>query len=198
MTAEERQFVSKLCLFNIIDTIQNSKIHDLIIVSSDKSVQKITQRKDIRFVLEKDDAGVNPAVKRGEDLCKKIGADASLVIPHDLPLLSVMDIDIMCASINRRKECVVICPSLKFDGTNGLLRRPPSIIETFYDNNSFESHLKIAKSKGVAKIFLSKKMMVDLDTPEDLKYIFSSRLSEKIKSQELYTFLKFIIKDRFF
>ncbi|MGH9991023.1 MAG: hypothetical protein ACREAZ_00030, partial [Nitrososphaera sp.] len=51
-------------------------------------------------------------------------------------------------------------------------RKPPSAIRTFYDSNSYESHIAEAASSGVqTRIFLSKNLMSDVDTPDDVKQI---------------------------
>ena len=55
------------------------------------------------------------------------------------------------------------------DGTNLLLRKPNSIINTYYDNNSFYNHIKAAtNSNNTIKIFTFERLMIDLDTMEDI------------------------------
>ena len=62
----------------------------------------------------------------------------------------------------------MICPSVRYDGTNILLRKPPSIIATFYDANSYNMHIKAAIQLGIpVKRLFSRSLMHDIDTPED-------------------------------
>ena len=73
-----------------------------------------------------------------------------------------------CELAQNDGKCIVICPSQRYDGTNMLLRKPPEVIPTSFDRNSYESHISSAKDGGAeVRLFLSKKLMIDIDTPED-------------------------------
>ena len=53
-------------------------------------------------------------------------------------------------------------------GTNMLLRKPPSVIATFYETDSYNMHVRTAIKLGIpVKPLLSKSLMYDIDTPED-------------------------------
>ncbi|HET6730169.1 MAG TPA: hypothetical protein VFH04_01070, partial [Nitrososphaeraceae archaeon] len=69
----------------------------------------------------------------------------------------------------------------KFDGTNLLMRSPSHIIsDTMYDNDSFQSHVRASIATGaVTKILLAKRLMIDLDTPEDLELLLNKHVSSK-------------------
>jgi 2-phospho-L-lactate guanylyltransferase len=74
-------------------------------------------------------------------------------------------------AVNETK-CIVICPSYRYDGTNLLLRKPPSAMKTYYDNNSYAAHIKTAEGLRIPiKSFFSKRLMSDVDTPEDMKQL---------------------------
>jgi 2-phospho-L-lactate guanylyltransferase len=119
----------------------------------------------------------------------KKAADATMVIPHDLPLLDSTAISKACELAENESRCIVICPSLRYDGTNMLLRKPPSIIATFYDADSYNMHVKAAIRLGIpVKRLFSKALMHDIDTPEDALEIMkeetvTARSLEFIKSK---------------
>jgi 2-phospho-L-lactate guanylyltransferase (CobY/MobA/RfbA family) len=49
-----------------------------------------------------------------------------------------------------------------------LLRKPPSVIGTFYETDSYNMHVRTAIKLGIpVKPLLSKSLMYDIDTPED-------------------------------
>ena len=99
-------------------------------------------------------------------------ADATIVIPQDLPLLDAADISMACELAEKEDRCVVITPSLRYDGTNLLLRKPPEVMKTLYDSDSYESHVRTATELGIpVKLFLSKRVMCDVDTPEDARQL---------------------------
>jgi 2-phospho-L-lactate guanylyltransferase len=109
-----------------------------------------------------------------------------VVIPQDLPLLDAVDVAMACGLAENETRCIVICPSLRYDGTNLLLRKPSSLMETYYDNNSYEAHIKAAGRLGVpVKLFFSKKLMSDVDTAEDAR-----QLAKEAGSNKTLEFLK--------
>ena len=94
------------------------------------------------------------------------------MVPQDLPLALSEDIDMVCNAAKDYDRCLIICPSARYDGSNVLLRRPPKLIDSHYDNNSFNMHINAAKKIGAKiKIILSRRMMRDLDTLEDAQYL---------------------------
>nr|MDQ5859794.1 NTP transferase domain-containing protein [Thermoproteota archaeon] len=86
-----------LSLLMLEDTLQIlSVVHRLsqvIIVSADKRVEETAAKYGAKFLLEEKERGVNSAVALANSYCmKKEAADATMVIPHDLPLLDSIDI----------------------------------------------------------------------------------------------------------
>jgi 2-phospho-L-lactate/phosphoenolpyruvate guanylyltransferase len=183
----------RLSLLMLEDTLQIlSAVHSLsqlITVSADKRVGEIAVKYGANFLLEEKERGVNSAVALADSYCMKKAADATMVIPHDLPLLDSTDISKACELAENESTCIVICPSLRYDGTNMLLRKPPSVIATFYDADSYNMHVKAAIRLGIpVKRLLSKGLMHDIDTPEDALEIMkeetvTARSLEFIKSK---------------
>jgi 2-phospho-L-lactate guanylyltransferase len=184
---------TRLSLLMLKDTLQIlSAVHSLsqvITVSADKRVGEIAVKYGANFLLEEKERGVNSAVALADSYCMKKAADATMVIPHDLPLLDSTDISKACELAENESRCIVICPSLRYDGTNMLLRKPPSIIATFYDADSYNMHVKAAIRLGIpVKRLLSKGLVHDIDTPEDALEIMkeetvTARSLEFIKSK---------------
>jgi 2-phospho-L-lactate guanylyltransferase len=168
-----------------------TRVHSLqqvVVVSGDNRAQEISERHGAKFLREEKENGVNGAVILGNDYSTKQCVDATLVIPLDLPLLDVVDVNLACEMAENESRCIVICPSLRYDGTNLLIRKPPSVIKTHYDGNSYESHIKVAGVLGIpVKLFLSKKLMFDVDIPDDAKQLAkesgSSKTLEFLKSR---------------
>jgi 2-phospho-L-lactate guanylyltransferase len=162
----------------------------VIIVSADKRAEEIATKHGANFLTEQNERGVNSAVALADNYCiKKEAADATIVIPNDLPLLDSIDISKACELAEKESRCIVICPSFRYDGTNMLLKKPPSVIATFYDTDSYNMHVKAAINFGIpVKHLLSKTLMYDIDTPEDAIQLIkeenlSARSLEFIKSK---------------
>lgn len=142
----------------------------VVVVSGDNRAEEMAAKHGANFLREEKDSGVNSAVAVADSYCMKEHADATLVIPHDLPLLDPVDISRVSDLAKNESRCIVICPSLRFDGTNMLLRKPPSVMGTLYDSDSYNMHVKSAIKLSVpVKLFFSKTVMYDIDTPEDAR-----------------------------
>ena len=142
---------------------------EILVVTGDPRAKEIAGRRGAGIIFQEKDAGVNSAVALADAYSAKAGAQATVVVPQDLLLMNAGDIASVCA-LAKDGPCVALCPSLRFDGTNILLRRPPSAIATRYDDNSYENHLRAARAAGLpVRIIDSKNLMFDLDTPEDVR-----------------------------
>ena len=173
LDTDDRIHLSLLMLQDTLQTLSVvQSLTQIITVSADKRVEKIALKYGATFLLEEKERGVNSAIALADDYCIKEAADATMVIPHDLPLLNSIDISKACELAENESRCIVICPSLRYDGTNMLLRIPPSIITTFYDADSYNAHVKAATRLGISvKLLFSKGLMHDIDTPEDASAI---------------------------
>ncbi|MGI0029381.1 MAG: 2-phospho-L-lactate guanylyltransferase [Nitrososphaera sp.] len=173
LTLEERIMLSSLMLERTLGVLEMvSEVDRILLVSTDRRAEQIGLNYDTKFLHEETESGVNSAVMLADSYSTSERADTTVVIPQDLPLLNQADVSMVCKLALNDDRCIVICPSQRYDGTNALLRKPPSAIRTFYDSNSYESHIAEAASSGVqTRIFLSKNLMSDVDTPDDVKQI---------------------------
>ena len=162
-----------LLLDSTLHTLKNTTaISSTIVVSSDMRAKTIAKTYGAIFLDEGKDTGVNNAVTLANDYCIQAGADATIVVPQDLPLALSGDIDTICNAAKNWHRCLIICPSARYDGSNALLRRPPKLIESYYDDNSFDRHINAARRAGAKiKIILLDGIMRDLDTVDDAQYL---------------------------
>jgi 2-phospho-L-lactate guanylyltransferase len=179
LNVDERKKLSELLLINTISVLtKSSAISEIVIVSSDEVAIEIARRNDAKFLRESEDHGVNAAIASGDDYSSKSGAEATVVFPQDLPLLMAADVNMICRKAESPERCLVICPSVRYDGSNALLRKPPQVLNTSYDEDSFNAHIRAATQVGIpVKVFLSKRIMVDLDTAEDIKILMKQRIT---------------------
>jgi len=173
LNKEDRIRLSSLMLDYTLQVLASVPLlTQTLVVSGDKRAELIAARHGASFLREEKDSGVNSAVSVADSYCMKKDADATIVIPHDLPLLSPVDISKVSDLAKNESRCIVISPSLRYDGTNILLRKPPCVIRTFYDSDSYNTHVRSAIKLGIpVKLFISKSVMYDIDTPEDAMQI---------------------------
>ena len=169
----DRVKLGELLLDSTLHTLENATaLYSTVVISTDVRAKRIAKMHGAIFVDEGKHIGVNNAVNMANDYCTQAGAVATVVVPQDLPLALSEDIDMVCNAAKDYDRCLIICPSARYDGSNVLLRRPPKLIDSHYDNNSFNMHINAAKKIGAKiKIILSRRIMRDLDTLEDAQYL---------------------------
>ena len=176
LTVDERIKLSEVMLYDVLDCVCNCRsISRTIVISKDERIFSIAKEFGTKTVQEEEELGVNAAVALADSICKH--SDASIVIPQDLPLILPSDIDMFCSSAEE-KNCVIITPSHRYDGTNALLRKPPNVIKTHYDEDSYEIHVQKAMERNVpVKVVMNRRLMLDLDVPSDFTHIMSGNSS---------------------
>lgn len=187
---DDRIHLSSLMLEDTVKILSSVRsLNQVVIVSADKRAEEMATKYGVTFLREEKEKGVNSAVALADLYSTREAAEASVVIPQDLPLLDPIEVSKACQQAENESRCIVICPSLRYDGTNMLLRKPPTVIATFYDNDSYNMHVKAALKLGIpVKGLFSKSIMYDIDTPEDAQQlikeeVFSAKSLEFIKSK---------------
>lgn len=170
---EDRIRLSSLMLeYTLGVLVSVPSLTQVVVVSADKRAEDIAAKHGANFLREEKDSGVNSAVALADSYSMKEEAEATVVIPYDLPLLNAIDISRASNVAKNQSRCIVICPSVRYDGTNMLLRKPPSVISTFYDSDSYNMHVNSAINHGIpVKLYFSKTVMCDIDTPEDARQL---------------------------
>lgn len=156
------------------------------LVSPDPIVDAATRQAGVEvFVHRQPDEGLNEGIKLGVEAALAEGAASVLVLPGDLPHLSVEALDALVMAADAGVAAatggplVAIAPSDARSGTNALLLCPPDVIEPHFGSDSFEAHLRAAKAAGAAVQVVSDAVLgFDLDTPDDLERLDPVRLQE--------------------
>lgn len=110
---------------------------------------------------------LNAALAHAQAVAQVGGAEAILVLPADLPLLTAADLDELY-DLAQEGPSVVLAPSHD-RGTNALLLRPPGIIPFAFGPDSFIRHAAAAGAAGLpCHVYHSVTLALDVDHPEDL------------------------------
>jgi 2-phospho-L-lactate/phosphoenolpyruvate guanylyltransferase len=191
LNTHERIRLSGMLLERTISTLKKTpSIQKILLVSADNRIKGIASNYGVTFLEEIKEAGVNSAVTLADEFCISARADASLVLPTDLPLIVPEDIDITCKSVLDEEDCVILCPSYKFDGSNVLLRKPCNIIRTSYDKESYPNHVLAGISSNVkTRVLFLDRLMIDIDTVNDIKKMLSISQSNDQITRYLKTIL---------
>ena len=145
----------------------------MVIVTRDSRVGKIAEKYGIEVIREPEDMkGEGPAVDYGAGVLEGRGIERLLVIPSDMPQVSGEDLEKILA-VDLGKPSVVMAPAHD-GGTNGMLRRPPTVIPSRFGPDSLSLHLTGGGGAGrvATRIIDLASFRVDVDTPEDLAEVF--------------------------
>jgi 2-phospho-L-lactate guanylyltransferase len=136
----------------------------------------------LRFVRDPG-AGLNAALRAARSSALEAGASCVLMLPADLPLLSVASLDGLLHAADATlaagngRPVVVIAPADARTGTNALLLAPPDVIDPCFGPQSFEAHLRAAASIDASVQVVDDALLgFDLDTPDDLERLELWRL----------------------
>ncbi len=156
------------------------------LVSPDPVLSAATSQTGVDVsVIRQDGEGLNEGIRLGMSAARVEGAASLLILPGDLPHLSVEALDELLIAADAGVVAagggplVAIVPSDAGGGTNALLLRPPDAIAPAFGTGSFEAHLRAAEAAGAAVQVVSDPALgYDLDTPDDLERLDQARLRE--------------------
>lgn len=120
-------------------------------------------------VVRDDGASLTAAVQLATQQNVRRGFGSQLVIPSDIALLDVEEIERLLAT-PRAARSVVVCPSADEDGTNALLTSPPDVVPIWYGPGSFARYRAAAEAARIAvTVKRLPGLALDLDTPDDVR-----------------------------
>ena len=154
LSQEQRARLCNLMVNDLIEKMSELEECNLILVTNEIITIPAKSKEKTVVLFEGRSSGVNDAVKIADHYIKKNKFGSSIVILIDIPLLTLKEIREIISFAQNFKEIIGMVPSNRFDGTNILLRKPHSIIDTSFDDNSFFNHFRKALDNEVSlKIF---------------------------------------------
>ncbi|MBI5253822.1 MAG: 2-phospho-L-lactate guanylyltransferase [Euryarchaeota archaeon] len=161
-SGEDRAELAFCMLEDVLDSLKGLEV---VVISPDDLRKKLDY--DFHFIHEKKKRGLNSAVEQANSYAIDSGADATLFVPADTPLIKKSHVKEILRLGKKHK--LIISPSRR-GGTGILFRRPPDIIRGRFTNTSFEDHRKEAALQGVKMhVYDSFSLSLDIDAPEDVQ-----------------------------
>jgi 2-phospho-L-lactate guanylyltransferase len=142
-----------------------------LVVSRDPAALALARDHGARTVQENGSPQLNVALARATILAKNYTTRGVLIVPADLPLITIEDVRAM---LDRAKypPVVVVAPDRHRTGTNALLVCPVGLIEYEFGVGSFQRHCDLAIKAGARlEICELPSLALDVDFPEDLDII---------------------------
>ena len=172
LTRDERETLSERMLISTLELLGEVKdIERMLVVSRDSKALSIARKLGARTVAEQGAPELNNALIRATVVAQQFDVNGVLIIPADLPLLKVDDVEKLI-SLAVDPPVIVIAPDRRGTGTNALLSSPPGLIDYDFGTDSFERHVARAKEAGVRLVVCEiPSIGLDVDLPEDLEYL---------------------------
>lgn len=157
------------------------------VVTQDRRVARAVAGSGVAGILQASQ-GLNEGVAQGVAAARRDGARAALVLPADLPLLTVealgrlLDAADAALAAGSGRPLVAIAPSDARNGTNALLLSPADVIEPSFGEHSFEAHVRAAAAADATlQVVTDPALGFDLDTPEDVEMLPHGLLQELVR-----------------
>jgi 2-phospho-L-lactate/phosphoenolpyruvate guanylyltransferase len=170
LSLEARTALNHYLLSNTLETLASvPEIEYSLVVSRDPEALTIAREYGARTVQEQGSPHLNVALTRATMVAVSHSVQGVLIIPADLPLLTVEDIREVVRHATD-PPVIVITPDRHHQGTNALLISPPGLIEYEFGPDSFNRHCSQAKTVG-ARLEICERgsVALDIDFPEDLE-----------------------------
>lgn len=169
LTTEQREVLAERFFRHTLDVLSQVKeVSNILVISRDPQVLSLAREYHAVTVQEAGAPELNAALMRAAQVAGLKGAEAILILPADLPLLTTDDVREILR-LGRYNQTVVLAPDRQDDGTNAMLVAPPGLIPFAYGSQSFQRHQESAVQAGVTvKIYRSETIGLDIDTPQDL------------------------------
>ncbi len=193
LSADERANLTTTILQHTLQVLADApSVYRALVISRDPAILKLARQAGAYTFGEGEKLGLNVALVRGSHVAAAQGASSILVLPADLPFLSVGDVETMLSSaspVNGNRpagstngagyantRAVAITPDRTQEGTNALFLCPPLGFEFQFGPGSFQRHLQEAERLGITcRVVHAPGLKFDLDTEEDWRTYLTLR-----------------------
>ena len=166
-----RTRLAQAMLHDVLTTLHQWKdCPRVAIVSSDPYATELARKYEFEVIPDPENPGETGAIEMATAVCVARGADSTLVIPADIPLLQAWELEEIVK--HAPAEGSVLVPAGDRRGTNAAFRRPANLFPLRFGNDSFKPHHAAAQATGKPCLVLSlPEIAVDVDNPEDLEQL---------------------------
>ena len=168
-----RTALAQAMLHDVLTALHNWKRRPQVaVVTSDAYAVKLAREYKFEVIPDPDNPGETAAIEMATLVCVERGADSTLVIPADIPLIQPWELDEIVK--HAPAEGSVLVPAADGRGTNAAFRRPANLFPLRFGNDSFKPHHASAEATGKPCIVLKLPgIAVDVDNPPDLEELMS-------------------------
>lgn len=178
-----RTELARAMLDDVLTTLHNWEKRPAVgIVTGDSYASRLAREYGFEVIPDRDNPGETGAIEMATRVCVERGVEFTLVIPADIPLIQVWELEEILRQAPA--EGSVLVPAGDGRGTNAALRQPGGLFPLRFGNDSFKPHLAAAQATGKPCVVLQLPgIAVDVDNPADLLQLTS--LPGETRAQKL-------------
>jgi 2-phospho-L-lactate/phosphoenolpyruvate guanylyltransferase len=172
LSAEQRFTLAQAMCEDVLQTLALWKSRPgVAVVTSDSFVRDLASRFNFDVIAD-DNSGETNAIEIATASCKAQGASYSLVVPADIPLIEVSELQTILDSAPHSTGGAVLVSDAARRGTNAAWRSPADLFPLRFGNDSFAPHLASARATALPCVVLELPGIArDIDRPEDLREV---------------------------
>jgi 2-phospho-L-lactate guanylyltransferase len=180
---EARQELAQSMCADVLETLAHwERRPPVAVVTSDPFASDFATRCGFVVIADDVNPGETGAIEMATAFCRDHGAESTLVIPADIPLIESSELEKIVESAPPGGS--VLVPDAAGRGTNAALRTPADLFPLRFGNDSFLPHLAAAKATGLPCVVLKLPgIALDIDRPDDLQELAAvggERRSQKL------------------
>lgn len=175
LNPQERRFFFVAMFEDVLTTLLAvPELEQVVVATVCPTAAKIAENYGASVLSTEKDEGQTAAVARAAEILEAKGVSKILMLPGDVPLVTVEEIQAVIAT--HESACsttdvpaMTIVPARDEQGSNCIVLSPPTAAPLRFGPNSYFPHLEMAQklelSLNTPKLF---GIGLDIDTPEDL------------------------------
>jgi 2-phospho-L-lactate/phosphoenolpyruvate guanylyltransferase len=168
LSATERFALAEAMLQDVLAALDACSHREHVsLVSGDARAHRLARQYGFGIIDDPDDPGETGAIELATRTAIERGAEFTLVLPADIPLITAAEVDQIFAAAP--PEGSVLTPSASGRGSNAVFRRPADLFPLRFGNDSFLPHLAAARATAnPVEVLRLAGIGVDIDKPADL------------------------------
>jgi 2-phospho-L-lactate guanylyltransferase len=169
-----RRALARAMLVDVLRALAGAGLDRLWVVTREPEVAAVARAFGIEPLAEAENRGHTAAVAAAQAEAARLGADAFLTIPGDVPCVTAAEIRTLVAAL-ARPPAAVLTPSRSGLGTNGVLLAPPAALSLRFGEPSFDGHLAAARALRLStSVVRLPGLGLDVDDPDDLAALLAA------------------------
>jgi 2-phospho-L-lactate/phosphoenolpyruvate guanylyltransferase len=200
LSSDERRTLAGAMLADVLSALMRAPcLAGVIVVTSEGKAVAMAHAAGAVVMRDDDHSGINAAVTRGARRLAGMGRSGMLVIPADVPLITVADVEAIMLA-HRAAPSVTLVPATADAGTNALACSPPLAVPCRFGDDSLRAHQEAARSAGItAGLVRLDRVGHDIDRPDDLvelarrpsqtrsyAYLMSSGIAQRLRGVDRF------------